>query len=185
METLTKLLTDLNITLIDSAIVLIVGSIFTGIGLFITIQDYKKLKKTLVLKNEEIEKLKEQNNKLSKDLTIEEVTKYVQLFDKIILDKINFYFFNHFLASYEKNKEISIKEIKEIKNQFYLDVSSALCVEQKAKLLKIFSPQGIEIYIHQTFLQKLNELDVKFRGGRSKEKDSELSASMMKEIYKG
>ena len=98
METLTKLLTDLNITLIDSAIVLIVGSIFTGIGLFITIQDYKKLKKTLVLKNEEIEKLKEQNNKLSKDLTIDEVTKYVQLFDKIILDKINFYFFNHFLS---------------------------------------------------------------------------------------
>ena len=31
----------------------------------------------------------------------------------------------------------------------------------------------------------MNELDVKFRGGRSKEKDSELSESLMKEIYKG
>lgn len=185
MEKLTQLLIDLNITLLDSAIVLIVGSIFTSIGLFITIKDYKKLKKTLVKKDEEIEKLKEKNSKLSKELTIDDVHKYVQLLDKIILDKINFYFYNHFLAAYEKNKEISLKEIKEIKTQFYIDVSSALCVEVKAKLLKVFSAQGIEIYIHQTFLRKLNELDVKFKGGKSKEKDYELSAKLMSEIYKG
>ena len=49
----------------------------------------------------------------------------------------------------------------------------------------MFSAQGIEIYIHQTFLRKLNELDVKFKGGKSKEKDYELSAKLMSEIYKG
>ena len=175
----------LNYIIFDPEMLLITGSIFTGIGLFVLASKYKSLNKILIEKDKEIKKLEEKISKLDKDLTIEEVHKYVQFLDKIILNKINFYFYNHFLAAYEKNKEISLKEIKEIKTQFYVDVSSALCVEQKAKLLKIFSAQGIEIYIHQTFLQKLNELDVKFKGGKSKENDSELSAKLMSEIYKG
>ena len=144
-----------------------------------------KLSKQLKLSKEDNVKLKEKVEKSEKMLSIDETTKYMQFFDKLLMDKLNFYFFNHFLATYEKGKDVNKELIKDIKTQFYIDVSSALCMDQKRQLLKIFTEKSIELYIHQYFLQKLNELDVKFKGGKSKEKETELSANLMKEIYKG
>jgi hypothetical protein len=72
MEMLTQLQLDLNIPLITSDVLLAVGSTFIGIGLILAAYDYKKLKKTIIKKDEEIAELKEKNNKLNKELTIDD-----------------------------------------------------------------------------------------------------------------
>ena len=85
----------------------------------------------------------------------------------------------------EKRKEISKENIKSIKNEFYIDVSSTLQTEQKYKLLEVFSEKGIEMYIHQFFLQKLNELDVKYKKQEATLTETSPAESLLKEIYKG
>ena len=81
-------------------------------------------------------------------------------FDSILKEKFDFYFYSHFLGLLVKNKEISKEEIKKIKLEYYADVSSLLSPEMKIIIKQIYSINGLEIYIHQYFLQQLNYADV-------------------------
>ena len=117
-------------------------------------------------------------------LNIEDTTKYIQLLDKLLLLKFNFYVGTFFSAALVKHKELDKTEIKNIKEQFYIDVSSTLNDHQKNQLLKVFSKKGIEIYIHQTFLKLLNDLDMKFNNSKIVE-ENDLNDKFTKEIYKG
>lgn len=133
----------------------------------------------------DINKLDVKIKKLELPMKVDDVIKYLNVFDGLLLSKFNYYVHVNFLANFEKRKEISKETIKNIKDEFYIDVSSTLTSEQKYKLLEIFSNKGIEMYIHQFFLQKLNELDVKYKRIDSTIKDNAPDASLLKEIYKG
>ena len=142
---------------------------------------YKKLKELNLVKTQ----LENTIVKLKAPMGTDDIIKYLNIFDKLLLTKFNYYIHVHFLANFEKKKEISKEAIKNIKQEFYVDVSSTLRMEQKYKLLDIFSDRGIELYIHQFFLQKLNELDVKYKKQDESVKDNTPADSLMKEIYKG
>lgn len=145
---------------------------------------YRRNKQLSSLLNN-INKLESKIKKLESPMKIDDVVKYLNVFDNLLLSKFNYYIHVHFLANFEKRKEISKETIRGIKEEYYIDVSSTLKSEQKYKLLEIFSNKGIEMYIHQFFLQKLNELDVKYRKIDDTLKDSAPDPSLLKEIYKG
>ena len=158
---------------------------FTSISLIITMIAIKKLLSKISLQNTSIKILEDEIKKLKKPMHIDDANKYLNLLDKLLITKFNYYIFSNFLANLEKRKEISKENIKSIKNEFYIDVSSTLQTEQKYKLLEVFSEKGIEMYIHQFFLQKLNELDVKYKKQEASLTETSPAESLLKEIYKG
>jgi hypothetical protein len=163
---------------------IISGVFITLIFILFGVYTHKKYKYIKQLEKHILE-LESSNKKITDIMNVNDVKHYVELFDKILLDKFNFHNYMNFLPLLIKGKEIGVEKIKSVKTDFYYDVSATLCAEQKSKLLKVYSEKGIELYIHQFFLQKLNELDVKFKTVKEDAKSTEPSDAVMKEIYKG
>lgn len=96
---------------------------------------------------------------------IEEIMKLYSFFNNLLETKFEFYLNTNILPYLVNNKEIDKKDIIKIKNDFYTDISKTLSDDLKKRLLLVYSAQGIEFYIHQTFLSLMNIADIKFKDG--------------------
>jgi len=132
----------------------------------------------IIIKNRKLES--NERIQLTSQLSIDDTINYQKFFDNLLLVKFNFYA-NQYLANMLKGKSVDKSEIKSGKDQFYIDVSSTLNKYQKEQLLKIYSERGIELYIHQSFLRMLNDIDIKMY----QTNDSDVGLAMTKELYKG
>jgi len=133
-------------------------------GFVISTIIYYKVKFSLATTKlkEEIKKLKNEKTKIENELNPKDTITLLEFFDNILMEKFKYYFMSDILAYFSQGKELKKQEIIDIKEKFYVDISKMLSEDQKMRLLKIFSKQGIEIYIHQTFLKLLNESNIKY-----------------------
>jgi len=151
--------------------IIIFGGSFTIMSITILIIKFKKDQK----------KPKNVNTKMNIDDTI----KTMSFFNNVLELKFKYYLNAHFIAYFVNDKDLDKKDIKKFKNDFYIDVSNMLCDDQKQQLLKVFSKQGIELYIHQTFLSLLNEYNIKFQNSNSGNVVDDTHARTLQAIYKG
>ena len=116
---------------------------------------------------------------------IDDVTKTLDFFNSILELKFQYYLNTYFIAYFVNDKDLDIKDIKKYKKDFYMDVSKMLCDDQKNQLLKVFSIEGIELYIHQTFLRLLNSYNIKFKNSNSGNLVDDVHTRTLQAIYKG
>ena len=124
------------------------------------------------------------NSDIYTSLTIDETIKEKEFFDNFLITKFEYYLTTHILAYFASDKDIEIKEIKSLKEQYYADVSKTLNNHQKARLLMIFTATGTELYVHQTFLRLLNDANIKFKQNNLTGMDA-LNQQTLNTIYKG
>lgn len=96
-------------------------------------------------------------------LPIVDTINYRTFLDKMLEDKFQYYLTSYILAYFIQDKEIDKKEIIKLKNDFYVDIASTLNPRIIMDLHKIFTKQGLVLYIHQTFLKLLNDANIKFK----------------------
>lgn len=101
--------------------------------------------------------------KIDNSMSAKESKEIVDFIDSLLTVKFQYYLTSYILAYFVSDKEIDKKEIKKLKEDFYLDVSKTLCEQQQNRILKVFSKEGIILYIHQAFLRLLNDANVKFK----------------------
>jgi len=139
-----------------NVLVILVG-LLSAVITFISIYIYFYIKE---LKSDKKKSIIEKSKK--KHLDIDHSIKSLEFFNNLLLTKYQFYFSSEILAYFLSSKEMPKKEISSIKEKFYLDVSKTLNNDQRDNLLKIFSIDGVKLYIHQTFLRLLNESNIKY-----------------------
>lgn len=144
------------------------GAILIGIiGLFLIVSivlgylEYRSNNLKKVLKKEE-EKFE---SNLKKVCDIDETVKIVQFLDGFLSMKFQYYLNTYILAYFISDKDLDKKEIKKLKEDFYVDVSKTLNKDQQELMLRVFTSQGIVLYIHQSFLRLLNDANIKFKQG--------------------
>jgi len=118
--------------------------------------------------------LKEYKNN---ELSIDETKNTVIFFDDLLDKKFKFYLGRYFLAKFTAGKEVLPKDIKKAKDEFSIDIEKCLTKHQMDRLLKIYSPKGIELYIHQSFLSKLNNANISF--------NNNINTEVINEVLKG
>ena len=102
------------------------------------------------------------NLDVKKELNPNEFLNIKKSMDSIIEEKFKFYMFSKFLPYYTIGKKPDKKDVDDIKEQFYIDVTITFSKEYK-KLIKLyFTTDGIQLYINEKFLYHLNKLDSKF-----------------------
>ncbi len=122
--------------------------------------------------------------KMDEKLPIADTIKVMTFFDSFLATKFSYYLNTSMIAYFVNDKDIDKKEIKKLKIDFYSDVSNSLNNDQKADILKIFTKEGIELYIHQTFLRLVNEANIRFKSSNDTGMDA-LNTSTLNTIYKG
>lgn len=103
--------------------------------------------------------------KIDNTISIDDSIKLITFIDNLLLIKFGYYLNTYILAYFVSEKEIDKKEIKQLKDDFYMDISKTLNTYQQEQILKVFSKEGIILYIHQTFLRLLNDANIKFKSG--------------------
>ena len=105
--------------------------------------------------------------KLKQLISVDDSIKTLTFIDSLLLIKFQYYLNTYILAYFTSEKEIDKKEIKQLKEDFYMDISKTLNSYQQEQILKVFSKEGIILYIHQTFLRMLNDANIKFRSSEA------------------
>jgi len=136
-----------------------ISIIFLIVIIFILIY---KLIKTKKENNELKNKIKSLETKRPNDLNIIEMKELKTFLDEIIKDKFNYYLLKSILPKYIAGEKISKKELKELKELFYIDISLLLSKNIKAKYLKYFNKDGLKAYINEKFSFYVNKVDRNF-----------------------
>jgi len=110
-------------------------------------------------------------------INIKQTKQTFDFFNELLEIKFRYYLTSEILAYFLNGKEIPKKEIIKLKENFYIDVTKTLNKNQRENILKIFSNEGIEMYIHQTFLKLLNDCNIKYI------KTDELDQKTINAIY--
>ncbi len=154
---------------------LIIGLLIGGIFLLclILIYFYLKLNK---IKKLNIELNLKLNNLKNYDLT--EAEKAKSFLDKIIKDKFEYYFITEILPVYKIGKTLDKKQVNDLKDQFFLDVSFFINKEAKKILKKYYNTEAIKIYIIEKFFINLNKIDVTYF------EDAKISDKEIKSLIK-
>jgi hypothetical protein len=84
-------------------------------------------------------------------------------FEKFLKIKFEFYLMNDLLSQLLLNKDLTPTIINEIKQKYFIDVSTGLTEEYYELLGKLYTKPGLQLYIHQTFLTYLNKSQLQFR----------------------
>jgi len=98
-------------------------------------------------------------------------SKYVmELLDKLITDKYEYYLYKEILPVYignisNKKEKFSKEKFLQLKENFFSDINMSLSKNIKSELINLFTREGIEIYIHQKFATLFNKTDAKFLNG--------------------
>lgn len=125
-----------------------------------------RYKKTIRNIKEELINTIQEKTKIEKKyqiISIQDTDASLDFLNKLLDIKFGYYLNTFLIAYFVNDKELDKKEIKKLKDDFYLDISNTLNNQQKNNLLRVFSQKGIELYIHQTFLRLLNDANIKFR----------------------
>ena len=148
-------------------------TIFIILSMFGTIVWYEKRSKSV-------------KKEIINPMCIDDVIKTLDFFNSVLELKFQYYLNTFFIAYFVNDKDLDIKDIKKYKKDFYMDVSKMLCTDQKNQLLKVFSIEGIELYIHQTFLRLLNDYNIKFKNaGNQGNVVDNIHTRTLQAIYKG
>lgn len=142
-------------------ILLIIMAVFLLVALVIGYTEYRTRK----LDRESIEESKKYEDSLKKVCDIDETVKIVDFLDRMLNIKFQYYLNSYILPYFVNDKDLDKKEIKKLKEDFYADVSKTLNEGQRDLILKVFSSQGIVLYIHQSFLRLLNDANIRFKQG--------------------
>ena len=121
--------------------------------------------KLIKIKKENKELKNKIKNLEAKNLNVLDTTEMKELktfLDEIIKDKFNYYLLNNILPKYIAGEKISKKELKELKELFYIDISLLLSRNVKAKYLKYFNKDGLKAYINEKFSFYVNKVDRNF-----------------------
>jgi len=102
------------------------------------------------------------NNTKPKKLDLSEAEKAKQFLDKIIRDKFEYYLATEILPVYKVGKTLDKKQVNELKEQFFIDVSYFLNKNVKNILKSYFNTEAIKIYIIEKFFTNLNKVDMTF-----------------------
>jgi hypothetical protein len=155
-------------------ILLIIGLILF-FGIFTQILFYKKNSKK-IKKDDDV---KENEKSKQSDSKIEHLkAKYVMDFiNDLIKRKYEYYLYKDILPVYignefSKKEKFSKERFLELKEFFFNDIFMSLSPEMKKELVSLFSPSGIEIYIHQQFATYFNKTDAKFLNIEEEIKDN-------------
>jgi len=135
---------------------------------------------THIMNNHKIELL--ENKKDKDEINIVESKNIVEFFDNLLVTKFEYYLNTFIIAYFVSDKELEKKEIKKLKDQFFIDVSKTLNKKHRDLILKVYDEKGVELYIHQTFLRLLNTSNIKLKADSGMDN---VNAKMLKEIYKG
>ena len=136
-------------------------------GTFFIIKKYKNRINNI---NKELEKITSEKNAIEKKynaISIQDTDASLNFLNKLLDLKFGYYLNTFLIANFVNDKDLDKKEIKKLKDDFYLDVSNTLNTQQKYNLLRVFSQKGIELYIHQTFLKLFNDANIKFKNSGS------------------
>jgi len=128
-------------------------------------------KKSIVIDNDK------ENQSIDLDININNTIKTKEFLDSFLEQKYRYYLTSDILAYFLNGKEIPKKEIQNIKEKFFSDVTMSLNKKQQENILKIFTSKGIELYIHQSFLKLLNESNIKFTD------DTQLDKRAIQTVY--
>ena len=154
---------------------LIIGLLIGGIFLLCLILIYFYLK---------LNKIKKLNIKLHSNLNnlknydLIEAEKAKSFLDKIIKDKFEYYFITEILPVYKIGKTLDKKQVNDLKDQFFLDVSFFINKEAKKILKKYYNTEAIKIYIIEKFFINLNKIDVTYF------EDAKISDKEIKSLIK-
>jgi len=127
----------------------------------ITVEEYRVLQ--LESTKHKLAAAEKKIHKLSNIANIDETVKIVKFLDDFMMVKFQYYLNTFIIAYFISDKEMDKKEIKKLKEDFYTDISNTLNDVQKDQMLKVFTKQGITLYIHQSFLRLLNDANIKFK----------------------
>jgi len=105
-------------------------------------------------------------------LNLDEAEKAKAFLDKIIRDKFEFYLVTEILPIYKSGMKLDKKQVEDLKEQFFIDVSFLLTKETKKILKNYFNTDAIKIYIIEKFYIYLNKVDITyFNENKINEKD--------------
>ena len=119
--------------------------------------------------------------KTKQAMPIVDTINYRTFLDGMLYDKFQYYLTSYILAYFAQDKEIDKKEIIKLKNDFYVDVYSTLNPRVMAELHRIFTKDGLVLYVHQMFLKLLNDANIKFKNN---EREIPLTRKNLEILYK-
>ena len=105
-------------------------------------------------------------------------SKYImELLDKLISDKYEYYLYKEILPVYignisNKKEKFNKEKFLQLKENFFSDINMSLSKNIKVELIKLFTREGIEIYVHQKFATLFNKTDAKFLNGEEDIKEN-------------
>ena len=140
--------------------------ILLGLLLFIIFIFYKLTKNhEHNIKNitENIKKEYEKNNK--KYINNKYGKEAIDILDKIITDKYQFYLYKYILPVYlgsNKSSPMSKEKFKNIKEQFFIEIMKSVSPNITEALYLIYSTEGLMLYINEKFITLFNKTDSKF-----------------------
>ena len=171
---------DIVIRFVLLALLLITAAslLYAGTMHFYKNDEIKRLES--IINNEQQKYTKLQNSEIS----VKDSSDTLKFLNDLLDIKFGYYLNAYMLAYFVNDKELEKKEIIKLKTDFYSDVSKSLNNYQKNQILKVFSKEGVELYIHQSFLRLLNDANIKFKTSGNGGIDA-LSSSALKAIYKG
>jgi hypothetical protein len=70
---------------------------------------------------------------------------------------------NDFASYFISEKEIPVTKFKEIKEKYYVDISMSLNPYYLNNIAQIYTKQGIQLYINQTFMALFNKSQIKYQ----------------------
>jgi len=121
---------------------------------------YIKLKNSINLLSKENKESKEKNK--TKKIDFDEAEKIKKFLDGIIKDKFEYYLTVEILPAYKTSKKLDKKDIEDLKNNFFVDVSYLINKDVKNSIKKYFNTDAIKIYIIEKFYIYLNKVDISY-----------------------
>jgi len=102
------------------------------------------------------------NEDKTKHMDLKNLTILKKFLDEIIKDNFDYYMLSKILPIYSTGKKLEKKEVKELMEEFNIDVSILFNKNLKNEYLNYFNKDGITRYINHKFLYYLNKLDKVF-----------------------
>jgi hypothetical protein len=106
----------------------------------------------------------------------------LQFFDRYLKTKFEFYLLNDFLANIIMDRDISQNVLSEIKQRFFVDVSTSLNERLIDNLAQVYTKAGLQLYIHQTFLTLFNKSMEHFKDNTNGTASAKINRRMIDAI---
>ncbi len=111
-----------------------------------------------------VSKSTSKSNHISKTIVFDSSLKLsIEFFDNYLKTKFEFYLINDLMPSFITNKEINSTLIFDIKQKFFVDISTSLNEDFLENLASVYTKPGLQLYIHQTFLNLFNKSQTHFK----------------------